>query len=92
MTRGSTPAASDRKPALELIRRAEIVQPTGEDWADVALAVSTVRTANGGSAPELRPLIVRYPAAARPASGGGHAARNNPTHRRRSPAPEGADR
>jgi len=49
----------DRKPALELVRRAEIVQQTGEDWADVALTVSTVRTAKGGNAPELRPLIVR---------------------------------
>ena len=53
--------SKDGKPSLELIRRAEIVQATGEDWADVALAVSTVRTAHGGSAPELRPLIVRYP-------------------------------
>jgi uncharacterized protein (TIGR02231 family) len=53
--------ARDRKPALELIRRAEIVQNTGEDWQDVALAVSTVRTAKGGNAPDLRPLIVRYP-------------------------------
>ncbi len=53
--------AKERKPALELIRRAEIVQQTGEDWSDVALSVSTVRTANGGSAPELRPLIVRFP-------------------------------
>jgi uncharacterized protein (TIGR02231 family) len=51
----------ERKPALELVRRAEIVQQTGEDWADVALSVSTVRTAKGGGAPELRPLIVRYP-------------------------------
>lgn len=51
----------ERKPALELARRAEIVQQTGEDWSDVALSVSTVRTAKGGSAPELSPLIVRYP-------------------------------
>ena len=50
----------ERKPALDLVRRAEIVQSTGEDWPDVELAVSTVRTAKGGSAPELRPLIVRY--------------------------------
>ena len=50
----------ERKPALELIRRAEIVQQTGEDWSDVALTVSTVRTAKGGNGPELRPLIVRY--------------------------------
>jgi uncharacterized protein (TIGR02231 family) len=51
----------DRKPALDLVRRAEIAQSTGEDWSDVELAVSTVRTAKGGNAPELRPLIVRYP-------------------------------
>jgi uncharacterized protein (TIGR02231 family) len=50
----------DRKPSLELVRRAEILQHTGEDWSNVALAVSTVRTAKGGSSPELRPLIVRY--------------------------------
>src|SRR6185312_11495410 len=50
----------ERKPALELVRRAEIVQQTGEDWSDVALSVSTVRTAKGGSGPELSPLIVRY--------------------------------
>jgi uncharacterized protein (TIGR02231 family) len=59
----------ERKPALELIRRAEIVQQTGEDWSDVALSVSTVRTAKGGSGPELQPLIVRYyvPPAMQPA-------------------------
>ena len=50
----------ERKPALELIRRAEIVQQTGEDWEDVVLSVSTVRTAKGGGGPELRPLVVRY--------------------------------
>ena len=52
----------ERKPMLELVRRAEIVQQTGEDWSDVALSVSTVRTAKGGSAPELASLVVRYPA------------------------------
>ena len=31
----------ERKPGLELIRRAEIVQQTGEDWQDTALTVST---------------------------------------------------
>lgn len=51
----------DRKPSIDLVRRAEVIQATGEDWRDVELAVSTVRTAKGGSAPELRPLIVRYP-------------------------------
>ncbi len=53
--------AKDRKASLELVRRAEIVQRTGEDWANVALAVSTVRTARGGSAPNLNTVIVRYP-------------------------------
>lgn len=53
--------AKDRKPALELVRRAEITQATGEDWSNVALNVSTVRTAPGGKAPEVKSLIVQYP-------------------------------
>jgi uncharacterized protein (TIGR02231 family) len=60
--------AKDRKPALELVRRAEVVQTTGEDWSDVALSVSTVRTAHGGSAPNLNSLIVQYPQPPRPAA------------------------
>jgi uncharacterized protein (TIGR02231 family) len=58
--------AKDRKPALELVRRAEITQNTGEDWSNVALAVSTVRTARGGKAPDLNSLIVQYPPPLRP--------------------------
>ncbi len=61
--------AKDRKPALELARRAEITQTTGEDWSNVALDVSTVRTARGGNAPDLNSLIVRYPQAPRPQTG-----------------------
>ena len=57
----------ERKPALELVRRAEIVQQTGEDWNNIALTVSTVRTAKGGSGPALSPLIVRYHTPAPPA-------------------------
>lgn len=64
----------DVKPSLELTRRAEIIQTTGEDWPDVALSVSTVRTAHGGSAPELRPLIVRYPVAPAPLAASSHPA------------------
>lgn len=60
--------AKDRKPALELVRRAEITQNTGEDWSNVALAVSTVRTARGGKAPDLNSLIVQYPQPPRPAA------------------------
>src|SRR6202040_2903714 len=55
------PGAKDHKPALELVRRAEITQTTGEDWSDVALGVSTVRIARGGSAPDLNSLVVQYP-------------------------------
>ncbi|WP_407159007.1 mucoidy inhibitor MuiA family protein [Bradyrhizobium sp. STM 3557] len=54
-------SAPDHKVALELVRRAEIMQSTGEDWSNVALSVSTVRTARGGSAPELKTLIAQYP-------------------------------
>ncbi|MBO4226944.1 mucoidy inhibitor MuiA family protein [Bradyrhizobium neotropicale] len=53
--------AKDRKPSLELVRRAEVTQSTGEDWSNVALGVSTVRIARGGSAPELNSLLVQYP-------------------------------
>jgi uncharacterized protein (TIGR02231 family) len=62
--------AKDRKPALELVRRAEIVQTTGEDWSNVALGVSTVRTARGGNAPDLKSLIVQYPQVPRPMAAG----------------------
>ncbi len=58
--------AKDRKPAIELVRRAEITQSTGEDWSNVALAVSTVRVARGGNAPDLNPLLVQYPQPPRP--------------------------
>ena len=50
----------DEKPSLELVRRAEISQRTGEDWQDAKLAVSTVRTQGGTAAPEVTPLIVSF--------------------------------
>ncbi|MCW5745412.1 MAG: mucoidy inhibitor MuiA family protein [Alphaproteobacteria bacterium] len=46
-------AAKDKKAAIELVRRAEIVQRTGEPWTDITLAVSTVRVARGTAAPDL---------------------------------------
>lgn len=58
--------AKDRKPQLELVRRAEITQSTGEDWSNVTLGVSTVRIGRGGSAPELNTLAVRYPQLPKP--------------------------
>ncbi|MFI5013569.1 MAG: mucoidy inhibitor MuiA family protein [Hyphomicrobiales bacterium] len=52
--------AKDRKPSLELTRRAEVTQRTGEDWDNALLAVSTVRTLGGTAAPEVTPLIVSF--------------------------------
>lgn len=52
--------ATGGKPKLELVRRAEIRQSTGEDWQDVALSVSTVRAARGTAAPELPPLQISF--------------------------------
>lgn len=48
------------KPQLELVRRAEIRQQSGEDWTDVTLTVSTARVARGGAAPVLQPLVLRF--------------------------------
>lgn len=48
------------KPALELIRRAQIAQRSGEDWSDVALTVSTVRAARGTDAPDLPPARIAF--------------------------------
>lgn len=45
-------------PALTLVRRAEVTQATGEDWADVAMTLSTTRTAGGTAAPMLDSSLV----------------------------------
>lgn len=45
---------------LELVRRAQVSQRTGEDWSDVALAVSTVRVTRGTVAPDLAPQQVLF--------------------------------
>ena len=82
--------ARDREPALELVRRAEIVQQTGEDWSDVALSLATAMTAKGGNAPELRPLIVRYPEPPRPLAAPAPAAPAQFEQSLRSKAAEGA--
>jgi uncharacterized protein (TIGR02231 family) len=81
--------AKDRKPALELVRRAEVTQSTGEDWSNVALSVSTVRTARGGNAPELGSLIVQYPQVPRPAASASGALENR--FRDAAPAPRSTE-
>lgn len=62
--------AKDRKPQLELVRRAEVTQSTGEDWSSVTLGVSTVRIARSGSAPELNSLVAQYPQVPKPMAAG----------------------
>ncbi len=41
------------KPLLHLVRRAQVVQRTGEDWSNIELSVSTVRAQRGTQAPEV---------------------------------------
>ncbi len=60
----------DAKPSLNVVRRARIAQRTGEDWADVAISVSTVRASRGTAAPDPQPMLVSLyePVYAAPAS------------------------
>jgi uncharacterized protein (TIGR02231 family) len=47
-------------PKLGLTRRASIQQRTGEDWTDVAVALSTTRPGHTTAVPDLRVLHVDY--------------------------------
>lgn len=47
-------------PKLQLVRRASIQQRSGENWDNVALALSTTRPGAGTAAPELSPVTVDY--------------------------------
>jgi uncharacterized protein (TIGR02231 family) len=59
------------EPGVELVRKAEVQQATGEDWANVAMVLSTARPSGGVKAPELGETLVsfqpQYPYAAAPA-------------------------
>jgi uncharacterized protein (TIGR02231 family) len=48
------------KPEILFVRRAELRQRTGEDWSDVAVTLSTTRTAGGTRAPDLPPMQVAF--------------------------------
>lgn len=48
------------KPEILFVRRAELRQRTGEDWGDVAVTLSTTRTAGGTRAPDLPPMQVAF--------------------------------
>src|SRR5262249_30441687 len=51
-------------PSLTLIRRASVLQTTGEDWDDVTLALSATRPGATTAAPELNMLSVDFAAEA----------------------------
>ncbi len=53
-------------PSLELARRADITQRTGENWENVALLLSTTRPTANASAPDLGTITVDYPAEPHP--------------------------
>jgi uncharacterized protein (TIGR02231 family) len=55
-----TTGSGMQKPEIDLVRRAELRQRTGEDWSDVALTLSTTRSAGGTRAPELAPMQVMF--------------------------------
>jgi uncharacterized protein (TIGR02231 family) len=45
---------------IAFTRRAELRQRTGEDWSEVAVELSTTRSAQGTRAPELNPLRIAF--------------------------------
>ncbi len=49
-----------RKPALDLVRRAQVMQNTGEDWRDVTLSLSTTRALRGSAAPDVQPQRLAF--------------------------------
>ncbi|KPF67326.1 hypothetical protein IP69_13295 [Bosea sp. AAP35] len=55
-----TTGSGAEKPAIDLVRRAELRQRSGEDWSDVALTLSTTRSAGGTRAPDLTPMQVMF--------------------------------
>jgi uncharacterized protein (TIGR02231 family) len=61
-----TTGARNDAPRLTLVRRASIQQRSGEDWTNVALALSTTRPGTGTAAPELFPMLVDFEADAPP--------------------------
>ena len=55
-----SPGDGQSAPAVELVRRAEITQSTGEDWTDVSLILATSLPSNASSPPEPFESIVRF--------------------------------
>lgn len=56
LSTGSAAGAAE----IAFTRRAELRQRTGEDWSEVAVELSTTRSAQGTRAPELNPLRIAF--------------------------------
>ncbi len=56
LTTGNSSGAAE----IAFTRRAELRQRTGEDWSEVAVELSTTRSAQGTRAPELNPLRIAF--------------------------------
>ncbi len=56
LTTGNSSGAAE----IAFTRRAELRQRTGEDWNEVAVELSTTRSAQGTRAPELNPLRIAF--------------------------------
>lgn len=48
------------EPGVQLVRKAEVAQSSGEDWTDVAMVLSTARPSGGVKAPELGETLVSF--------------------------------
>ena len=49
----------NEKPVMQLVRRAQVAQRTGEDWTNIELSVSTVRAQRGTQAPDVLAQRIR---------------------------------
>ncbi len=55
-----TGGQNNGKPQLELIRRAQVSQRTGEDWSEVSLSLAAFPAAGGTEAPKVEPRIIEF--------------------------------
>ncbi len=53
-----TTGDADTEPTISLVRRADIVQNTGEDWTNVAITLSTTRPTGGTAAPDVGEAVI----------------------------------
>jgi uncharacterized protein (TIGR02231 family) len=55
-----TTGSATARPEIAFTRRAELRQRSGEDWSEVAVTLSTTRSAGGTRAPDLLPIQVAF--------------------------------